>query len=92
MFLPRTSKCVEHSLQNSQDESAVLFVVDTSGSMCVTTAVPGRISLRGDRTKDLARLLSAGVSWRLVAVGTVATLSEVKLFIPSYGILEELTG
>ncbi|CAM9885732.1 unnamed protein product [Ectocarpus sp. 6 AP-2014] len=42
-----------------QDESAVLFVIDTSGSMCVTTAVEGRLALRGDRTKDMSRLLTA---------------------------------
>ncbi|CAB1097962.1 unnamed protein product [Ectocarpus sp. CCAP 1310/34] len=42
-----------------QDESAVLFVIDTSGSMCVTTAVEGHLALRGDRTKDMSRLLTA---------------------------------
>eukprot|EP00752_Nemacystus_decipiens_P004090 g3743.t1 len=42
-----------------KDESAVLFVIDTSGSMCVTTAVEGRLTLRGDRTKDLSHLLTA---------------------------------
>lgn len=33
-----------------------------SGSMCVTTAVEGRLALRGDRTKDLNHLLTAEVS------------------------------
>lgn len=42
----------------------MLFVIDTSGSMCVTTAVEGRLSLRGDRIKDMSRLLAAGVSFR----------------------------
>ena len=32
-----------------------------SGSMCVTTAVEGRLTLRGDRTKDLNHLLTAEV-------------------------------
>lgn len=40
----------------------MLFVIDTSGSMCVTTAVEGRLTLRGDRTKDMSRLLASGVS------------------------------
>lgn len=44
-----------------KNESAVLFVIDTSGSMCVTTAVDGRLTLRGDRTKDMRRLLEEGV-------------------------------
>lgn len=30
--------------------------------MCVTTAVEGRLTLRGDRTKDLSHLLTAEVS------------------------------
>ncbi|CAG2197276.1 unnamed protein product [Mytilus edulis] len=29
------------------DESLVIFCIDTSGSMCVTTEVPGRINFRG---------------------------------------------
>ncbi|CAM9807916.1 unnamed protein product, partial [Laminaria digitata] len=45
---------------DDKDESAVLFVIDTSGSMCVTTAVEGRLTLRGDRTKDMSRLLASG--------------------------------
>lgn len=49
---------VIHMMKN---ESAVLFVIDTSGSMCVTTAVDGRLTLRGDRTKDMRRLLEEGV-------------------------------
>lgn len=53
-----------------QDESAVLFVIDTSGSMCVTTAVEGKLSLRGDRTKDMSRLLAAGVSSCLICCVT----------------------
>lgn len=35
--------------------------------MCVTTAVEGRLSLRGDRTKDLGRLLTAEVSQESIA-------------------------
>lgn len=31
--------------------------------MCVTTAVEGRLALRGDRTKDLGSLLTYGVSF-----------------------------
>eukprot|EP00904_Undaria_pinnatifida_P010400 jgi/Undpi1/6490/HiC_scaffold_20.g08969.m1 len=45
---------------DDKDESTVLFVIDTSGSMCVTTAVEGKLSLRGDRTKDMSRLLASG--------------------------------
>lgn len=40
----------------------MLFVIDTSGSMCVTTAIEGKLALRGDRTKDMNRLLGVGVS------------------------------
>lgn len=29
--------------------------------MCVTTAVEGRLALRGDRTKDMSRLLTREV-------------------------------
>lgn len=35
--------------------------------MCVTTAVEGRLTLRGDRTKDLNHLLTAEVSRKTVA-------------------------
>eukprot|EP00038_Savillea_parva_P007332 m.169362 g.169362 ORF g.169362 m.169362 type:complete len:769 (+) comp13092_c0_seq1:110-2416(+) len=43
----------------SDSESNVVFCVDTSGSMCVTTAVPGRHKFRGSRTDALRRSLSA---------------------------------
>ncbi|XP_048768214.1 circularly permutated Ras protein 1-like [Ostrea edulis] len=39
---------------SGKDESLVIFCVDTSGSMCVTSTVPGRINLRG----SVARLQS----------------------------------
>jgi len=38
----------------------VVFVLDVSGSMCVTTEVPGKVALRGDRTSSLTRLREAG--------------------------------
>ncbi|XP_062566658.1 circularly permutated Ras protein 1-like [Saccostrea cucullata] len=39
---------------SGKDESLVIFCVDISGSMCVTSTVPGRINLRG----SVARLQS----------------------------------
>ncbi|XP_013416673.1 uncharacterized protein LOC106178153 [Lingula anatina] len=42
--------------KSGADESVVIFVVDTSGSMCVTTEVPGKVNLRG--RERLSRLQS----------------------------------
>mmetsp|Transcript_18563 Transcript_18563/g.55040 ORF Transcript_18563/g.55040 Transcript_18563/m.55040 type:complete len:772 (+) Transcript_18563:121-2436(+) len=42
----------------SDVESIVIFCVDTSGSMCVSTAVPGRHKFRGSRTEAMARELA----------------------------------
>ncbi|KAH3747910.1 hypothetical protein DPMN_182345 [Dreissena polymorpha] len=41
-----------------QDESLVVFCVDVSGSMCVTTEVPGHIELRGAESLRRARLMN----------------------------------
>eukprot|EP00051_Salpingoeca_urceolata_P026485 m.477459 g.477459 ORF g.477459 m.477459 type:complete len:771 (-) comp20851_c0_seq1:193-2505(-) len=43
----------------SEDDARVIFCMDTSGSMCVTTEVEGRIALRGDRTQQLTQELRA---------------------------------
>ncbi|CAH1778659.1 unnamed protein product [Owenia fusiformis] len=40
------------------DESLVVFCVDTSGSMCITTEVPGRFNLRGTERRRLDRMQS----------------------------------
>lgn len=39
------------------DESLVIFCVDTSGSMCVTTEVPGHVQLRGSHSTRSVRHL-----------------------------------
>jgi len=39
--------------------SLVIFVLDISGSMCVTTEVEGKVALRGDQTANLSRLRNA---------------------------------
>lgn len=46
--------------KSGKDESLVVFCMDTSGSMCVTTEVAGRIALRGDTTKKLQSLNDTG--------------------------------
>eukprot|EP01102_Stenamoeba_stenopodia_P018668 TRINITY_DN6891_c0_g1_i2.p1 TRINITY_DN6891_c0_g1~~TRINITY_DN6891_c0_g1_i2.p1 ORF type:complete len:715 (+),score=225.83 TRINITY_DN6891_c0_g1_i2:79-2223(+) len=50
---------------NSVDESAVIFCLDISGSMCVTTEVEGKLTLKGDHTKHLASLNTERASQRL---------------------------
>ena len=44
----------------SEDGGVVVFCVDTSGSMCVTTEVAGRHLLRGDRSADMQNMTMAG--------------------------------
>lgn len=51
-----------HAAGLLEDTSLVVFCVDVSGSMCVTTAVQGKMSLRGDHVRDLARMRAAGDS------------------------------
>ena len=52
--------CLLDSIVFVKGHRRVLF--PNSGSMCVTTAVDGSFTLRGDRTKDLSHLLTAEVS------------------------------
>lgn len=41
-------------------QKAVVFAIDTSGSMCVTKQISGNLRLRGDRRADLERHLAEG--------------------------------
>ena len=41
-----------------QDAARIVFCVDTSGSMCVTTAVPGSFKLKHDKRAEVARELN----------------------------------
>ncbi|KAK3097067.1 hypothetical protein FSP39_006081 [Pinctada imbricata] len=55
-FMLEPSLSTSTSGPTGLDESLVIFCVDISGSMCVTTEVPGRINLRG--SSNLNRLQS----------------------------------
>ncbi|XP_061176776.1 circularly permutated Ras protein 1-like [Saccostrea echinata] len=53
-FMLEPAPSTASSSLSGKDESLVIFCVDISGSMCVTSTVPGRINLRG----SVARLQS----------------------------------
>lgn len=42
----------------SSEENTVIFVIDISGSMCMSQEVEGRVNLKGDRTADMQSLLT----------------------------------
>jgi len=42
------------------DDSLVVFVVDVSGSMCVTSEVEGKVAFKGDRSGSMRSLLGRG--------------------------------
>mmetsp|Transcript_57313 Transcript_57313/g.78154 ORF Transcript_57313/g.78154 Transcript_57313/m.78154 type:complete len:794 (-) Transcript_57313:139-2520(-) len=44
---------------NNNNSSMVVFVLDVSGSMCVSVEVPGLVNLRGDRRSQLAEMRTA---------------------------------
>lgn len=50
---------------NQEDESGVIFCIDISGSMCLTTEVQGRLQLKGNPLQRLAGLNTEGASQRL---------------------------
>ena len=41
----------------SQSDVSVIFCLDISGSMCVTTPVEGKVNIKGDRLKELQELM-----------------------------------
>ncbi|XP_005089421.2 circularly permutated Ras protein 1 [Aplysia californica] len=55
-YLLRPAMTTSHSSMSGLDQSLVIFCVDTSGSMCVTTEINGKVKLRG--TAQLKRLQS----------------------------------
>jgi len=57
---PSTSQPDAAAAQGAATGGLVVFVLDVSGSMCVTTEVPGKVVLRGDRTAALTRLRGEG--------------------------------
>lgn len=48
------------AVEASADDSIVVFAIDVSGSMCVSTPVAGRMQLVGDKTESLMSLRAAG--------------------------------
>lgn len=49
---------MDESKQNkSKSDVSVIFCLDTSGSMCVTTPVTGKLKIKGDRLKELQDLM-----------------------------------
>jgi hypothetical protein len=52
MLSPASEKTV------SLDSKTVLFCIDVSGSMCITTEIEGKHKIRGDKLSDLAKSLN----------------------------------
>ncbi|KAK6171244.1 hypothetical protein SNE40_019473 [Patella caerulea] len=60
-FLLEAGLSTEAAGPSGQDESIVVFCIDVSGSMCVTTEVPGHVNFRRSATLDaLGRFNRAG--------------------------------
>ena len=47
----------ESTKKKSESDQSVIFCLDISGSMCVTTPVEGRVKIKGDRLKELQELM-----------------------------------
>jgi len=63
------------SESDASDSSILVFVLDISGSMCVSSAVPGRIELRGRKEIDPALLALGDVD--LAGVGANARVTYI---------------
>ena len=47
----------ETTKKKSESDQSVIFCLDISGSMCVTTPVEGKVNIKGDRLKELQELM-----------------------------------
>ncbi|CAI2385036.1 unnamed protein product [Moneuplotes crassus] len=47
----------EDKIKKGTDSSSVIFCLDVSGSMCVTTPVKGKLKIKGDKLKELQELM-----------------------------------
>ena len=56
---PAADTTTTASTAREESDGIVVFAIDTSGSMCVTTEVAGRHALKGDRTRALSSSLIA---------------------------------
>jgi hypothetical protein len=47
----------EENKKKSEEEIAIVFCIDISGSMGVTKAMPGKFKIKGDRVSELQELM-----------------------------------